>query len=75
MLAQIVTLFRRAPVLPDRCPACRDTSGQIAASGGGWYHCDSCAKDFTGSVDESGDWVFDVRSQRERLRQAKLAVR
>lgn len=68
MLEAIVK--RLWPPVPEKCPACRDTSGQITASGTGhWFHCECCAKDFTGVQDEAGDWVFDLRSARERTRQ------
>lgn len=42
----------------------------LEALGGDWFHCDCCGKSFSGTLDESQDWVFDLRSQRERLRSA-----
>ncbi len=66
----ILNLFRRNMV-PDRCPACRDTSGQVKASGHGWFHCDNCSKDFTGERDKDGNWRFDLRPARVRMRESQ----
>jgi hypothetical protein len=57
-----------APPIPDKCPACRDTSGLISASGGLWFHCDCCGKDFTAWLDPDGSWRSDTTPARHRQR-------
>lgn len=69
MLGGLMRKLRPGPAVPEKCPACRDTSGLITAGLGAWFHCDCCGKDFTGGQDEAGDWHFDLRSARERARQ------
>ena len=71
MLGHLVNLIRRQSVVPDRCPACLNSSIPLEALGQDRFLCLCCAKDFRAVLDAAGDFVFDLRPLRQVAKEKK----
>ena len=66
MWGQLMTLLRRAPALPPRCPACLDTSLPLEPLAGDRFFCVVCSKDFEARQTAPDVWSYDLQPLRRR---------